>query len=58
MDKYYTELGYEIKEYFTGRNKKTYNLHFRGDFISAHKNKKECCLSAIFHDDKRTINIL
>ena len=30
MNKYYTELGYEIKEYFTGRNEKIYLLLFGG----------------------------
>jgi len=58
MISYYKDLGYEIKKYFTGKNKETYNLHFRGEYISSHESEKECYLSAIFHDDKRTVNIL
>lgn len=58
MDKYFKDLGYEIKKHFTGCKKETLNLFFRGEYISTHKNNKEANLAAIFHDDERGLNIL
>ena len=50
--------GYQIKKYFTGESVETYNLHFRGEYVSTHNTGKGAHLNAIFQDDERTIKIL
>ena len=58
LETYLTNQGYEIQKYFTGSANKTYNLHFRGDFLSSHATQRAAILYAIFHDDEMTIKIL
>lgn len=58
MTKYFKEQGYEIQRYYTGQKEKTFNLHFRGEYVKTFQTQKEAEIGALFHDDERTIKLL
>lgn len=57
MTKYLKEQGYEIQRYFTGQKEKTFNLHFRGDYVKTFNTQKEAEIGAVEHDKEHQLKL-
>lgn len=57
MTKYFKEQGYEIQRYFTGQKEKTFNLHFRGDYVKTFNTQEEAEIGAVEHDKEHQLKL-
>jgi len=58
LSKHLKDQGYTLEKEYCGYPEKRYVLRFMGEFVASALDKKELVLTAILHDDERTIKIL